>query len=323
MNGQSAQLAGGPFETQTNLTSLAQGVFVEGLIADDVCPRVRTAYKFTYTTFSEQDLLTIPNVRVSRTGQMPQVEFGSTDTTDSVVDYGLEDPVPQRDIDEAAAQMVPFDPLAVAAENTGALVKLAREKRVAELLFNTTSYAAGQSETPTGNAKWSNANANPLKQISEALDAPLVRPNTLVLGQAVWTQLRQHPRIVEAIVASGAGNQASGLVMKEAVANLLEIDRVIVGRAWYQSAVRGQADVFARLWGNGAALIHIKPGMSMRERMPTFCWTADAGGGMTAGTYQEPSRGIRQGSTVVKVSESVKELVAYDRAGYYWHEPVA
>lgn len=323
MNGNSAALAGGPFETQTRLTSLAQGVVVEGLIAEEVCPRVTTAYKFTYTTLDEGDLLTIPNTRVSRAGQMPQVEFGSTDTTDSVEDYGLEDPVPQRDIDEAAAQMVPFNPLELAAESTGALVKLAREHRVASLIFKASSYAAGQSVTLVGDAQWSKSASNPLAAILAALDVPLVRPNTLVLGQAVWTALRSHPKIVEAVVASGAGDQARGVVMKEAVAALFEIERVIVGRAWHQSAKPGQANAFRRLWGKHAALINVRPGMMARERMPAFCWTADAGGGLTAGTYQEPSRGIRQGSTVVKVSESVKELVAYPRAGYYWHNAAA
>ena len=47
-----AALAAAPFETQTKLTAIAQAVTVAGLIADMVCPRVRTGYKFTYTTLS-------------------------------------------------------------------------------------------------------------------------------------------------------------------------------------------------------------------------------------------------------------------------------
>ena len=71
----------------------------------------------------------------------------------------------------------------------------------------------------------------------------------------MWTALRQHPKIVEAVAATGAGDQASGIVMKEAVAELFEVDRVLVGMAWYQSAKRGQADAFARLWGKHACAI--------------------------------------------------------------------
>ena len=155
---------------------------------------------------------------------------------------------------------------------------------------------------------------------------PLVRPNTLVFGQKVWTALRQHPKIVEAVAATGAGDQASGIVMKEAVAELFEVDSVLVGMAWYQSAKRGQADAFARLWGKHACAIHVRRDMaSARDRMPKFCWTADALGGLQVGTYEEPARGVNRGSTVVKVSECVKELVAYGRAGHLcatrWHSP--
>ena len=225
---------------------------VSGLIADMVCPRVRTGYKFTYTTLKEEDLLSIPDVRASRASLLNQVEFGASDTTDSVVDYGLEDPVPYRDIDEAQKQEVPYDPLALATESTAELVKLAREKRVADLLTTAANYATNHSTTLAGNAQWSHANSNPRDAIMAALDVPLVRPNTLVFGQAVWTKLRQHPKIVEAIKLSGAGDQASGVVMKAAVAALFEVDNVYVGQAWYQSAKRGQDDSFARLWGRAA-----------------------------------------------------------------------
>ena len=234
MDPHTTQLASGPYEVQTRLTQIAQAAMPSGLIADEVCPRVRTGYKFTYTTLTEEDLLTIPDVRASRAGRLNQVEFGATDTTASVVDYGLEDPVPSRDIEEARAQEVAYDPLEQAAISTAELVKLARERRVADLVTTASSYAAGHSATLNGNAQWNHASSNPRKAILEALDVPLVRPNVLVFGQKVWTALRQHPKIVEAVAATGAGDQASGIVAKEAVAELFEVDRVLVGMAWYQ-----------------------------------------------------------------------------------------
>ncbi len=324
MDPHTTQLASGPYEVQTRLTQIAQAAMPAGLIADEVCPRVRTGYKFTYTTLSEEDLLSIPDVRASRAGHLNQVEFGATDTTASVVDYGLEDPIPSRDIEEAQAQEVAFDPLEQAAVSTAELVKLARERRVAELVTSAGNYADDHSATLAGNAQWSHASSNPRRAILEALDVPLVRPNVLVLGQKVWTALRQHPKIVEAVAATGAGDQASGIVMKEAVAELFEVDRVLVGMAWYQSAKRGQDDVFTRLWGRHACAIHVRRDMvSARDRMPKFCWTADALGGLQVGTYEEPARGVNRGSTVVKVSECVKELVSYPRAGYLWRNAVA
>ena len=185
------------------------------------------------------------------------------------------------------------------------------------------NYAAGLSATLAEAAQWSHADSNPREAIMAALDKPLARPNTLVLGQTVWTVLRQHPKIVEAIKLSGAGAGASGVVARQAVAELLEIDRVLVGMAWHQSAKRGQDDAYSRLWGKHACAIHLKPSMAARDRTPTFCWTADAMGGMQVGTYEEPARGVNRGSIVVKVSECVRELVAYANAGYLWRNAVA
>ena len=55
MDQETAQLASGPYEVQTRLTQIAQAAMPSGLIADEVCPRVRTGYKFTYTTLTEED----------------------------------------------------------------------------------------------------------------------------------------------------------------------------------------------------------------------------------------------------------------------------
>ena len=321
------QLASGPYEVQTRLTQIAQAAMPSGLIADEVCPRVRTGYKFTYTTLSEEDLLTIPDVRASRAGRLNQVEFGAKDTTASVVDYGLEDPVPSRDIEEARAQEVAYDPLEQAAISTAELVKLAREKRVADVVTTASNYAAGHSVTLNGNAKWSHASSNPRNAILEALDVPLVRPNTLVFGQKVWTALRQHPKIVEAAwLPPAPAIKPSGIVLKEAVAALFEVDQVLVGMAWYQTAKRGPGGQLRPvLWGKA------RPAPSTcvaTWRRPATGCPSSAGppmpsAGWQVGTYEEPARGVNRGSTVVKVSECVKELVAYDRAGYLWRDAVA
>ncbi len=315
-------LANGPFETQTRLTQIAMAVPVAGMIADEVCPRVRTAYKFTFAKHDTEDILTIPDVRASRASELNEVEFGTRDETTKTEDYGLIDPVPQRDIDEAMKQEVPFDPLANATARIAVLVKLAREKRVADLATGAANYAADFHATLAGGSQWSRADSNPLKAVLEALDKPLVRPNTLVLGQAVWTAFRQHPKIVEAIKLSGAGAEASGVVMREAVAQLLEIERVLVGQAWYQSANRGQDANYRRLWGKHAALLHINRNITgPQEATPTFCFTGEAMP-MQTGTYEAPGRGVGQGSTVVKVSESCKEVVSWSDAGFLWRNAV-
>ncbi|REM27293.1 phage capsid protein, partial [Mycobacterium tuberculosis] len=81
------------------------------------------------------------------------VEFGGTDVTDSTEDYGLDDPVPNKDIKNA--QGTNYDPRDAAAERTALLVRMAREKRVADLYFALGTYAASLRTTLAGTSQWS------------------------------------------------------------------------------------------------------------------------------------------------------------------------
>ena len=318
-----AQLAAAPFETQVALTQIAMAVSPMGLVADMVCPRFPAPFKFAYTKLSSEDRLSAPDSRASRASQVNELEFGAADSTDSTVDWALACPVPQRDIEEAKKHMLAYDPLAEATDALATVMKINREVRVATLVTTSDSYAATSRTTLAGNAQWSHAGSNPLDAVLAQMDVPLVRPNTLVMGQQVWTKFRQHPKIVEAIKASGAGDQARGAVSRQQVAELFELDQVLIGRAQYQTAKPGQAATYAYIWGKHAALLHINRSASgTRSMMPSFCFTAEAMA-MDVGTYMDAARGIGQGTTFVKASESLKELVSWQEAGYLWRSAVA
>ena len=148
----------GPFQVQTRLTSIAMAVKPEGFIADMVCPRRDAmAEEFSYTKGITAELFTIPDTRIGRTSQANTVEFGSVDETGKVEDHGLQDIIPIRDINRARAQRANWDPMAEGSENTGLLVHLAREKRVADLIFGVANYPTGAtgSATLSGNDQWS------------------------------------------------------------------------------------------------------------------------------------------------------------------------
>ena len=320
-----AELASGPFETQTRYSQIALGVTPRGAIADMVCPRIRAPFKFTYTKLTETDLFTVPATRASRAARVNEVEFGATDVNDSVEDYALSTPVPYRDINESNSQGSPYDPLEVATMGLSKLMMLDREIRVAGLVFGSANYPTGHKATLSGTSQWSDASSDPLNAILEKMEAPLVRPNTLVFGQQTWTKFRQHSKIVEAINMSGAGDKASGAVSRQAVAELFELDNVYVGMAQYNTAkpsATGAAS-YSYVWGKSAALLHIDPSPTvMMNAEPTFCFTAEAMA-RYMGTYDEPGRGTGQGSRIVKVSECIKEVVSWNAAGYLWSAAVA
>lgn len=63
------------------------------------------------------------------------------------------------------------------------LLRLDFEQRVAALVQNASNYASGLSVALSGASRWSHDDSDSIAAILEKMDATLVRPNTLVMGQ--------------------------------------------------------------------------------------------------------------------------------------------
>lgn len=310
-----------PFPINPALTAIALSYRNTALVADMVAPRVPVAVdSFKYFKLNKDDGFTIPDTKIGRKSEANEVEFGGTEVTDSTADYGLKDAVPAQDIRNA--QGTPFDPMGQAAQNLSRLVQLDREVRVANIVFNANNYAAANKATLNGAAQWSDyTNSNPVSALLTAFDAMVMRPNKLVLGQAVWTVLRQHPRVVEAIKGTGAGVNAVGMVTREQLAALLEIQEIIVGQAFVNSAKKGATASYGRAWGKFAAALYTEP-VASTQSATTAIFTAESGGGLRVRDWFEEKRGT-DGAHVVQAVDTVKEVMPANDLGYLWSAAVA
>lgn len=286
-------------------------------IADEALPRTPTDQKFKWMQYGIDQFITVPDTKVGRKSNPTEVEFVGTEVPDETADYGLDDFVPNSDI---LADNQGVDPLGVATNGVAGLMKMAREVRVAAQIFNTNNYVVGQKQTLSGTTQWSDyANSNPLDAILAALDAvPMYRPNVMTMGQSVWTKLRQHPKIVQAVKNT---NQGSGVVTRQEFADLLEIQTVLVGNSFLNGAKRGQTAQTARVWGKHAAFYYRDRQAGPQNGM-TFGFTADFGGGFFATQMEDKKRGIIGGITV-RVGEMCKEIVCAKELGYYFENAVA
>lgn len=310
-----------PFPLNPSLTAIALTYRNEALIADMVLPRVPVATEtFKYFRMNRDETFTVPDTKIGRKSEANVVEFGGVEVSDFTADYGLKDPVPIRDIENAAG--TPFDPLGRASLNTSRLVQLDREQRVANFVLNTANYAASNRATLSGTSQWNDyANSNPLNAMLQAFDTMLMRPNKLVLGQPVWTVLRQHPRILEAIKGTGAGLGSQGVVTRQQLAELLELQEVIVGQAWINGARRGLAANMQRCWGKFALAMYTEP-VTGTESATTFGFTAESGGGLRVRDWFDPNIGT-DGAQVVQVVDTVKEVMPANDLGFLWSAAVA
>lgn len=314
-----------PFVVNPELTAVALAYRNKAAIADLVLPRVTVGtQEYKWTLFNKDERFTLPDTRVGRKGKPNEVEFGATEQTSTCYGYGLDDVVPQDDLDNARGANVGggfrYDPLASAAQGITDLITLGREKRVADLVFDAANYPAANKETLSGTDQFSDfANSDPIGKILAAMDAMFMRGNTIVMGRAAWTKLAQHPDIVKAVHGNSGD---SGIARRQAVADLFEVDQILVGESYINSAKKGQTASFDRLWGKHLALLYLDSQVDATDGSRlTFGWSAQWGSRF-ASTRPDPDCGLKGGQRV-RVGEYMDEKIAAADVGYLFTNAVA
>lgn len=314
-------LTAAPFPVTPQLQAITLAYRNNKLIADEVLPRKPVgAEEFKYLSYDKGQFLTITETRVGRKGTPNQIEFTATEVTASTNDEALDDMVPNSDIVKASQQGMP-DPLGQAAEGLTDLVLLKREQRVATLVHGAGNYAAANKTALVGNAQWSDYTAghsDPIEDIVSAMDACFYTPNVMVIGRAVSSKLRRHPAILKSFNGS-LGD--TGMVPLQYLADLFELDKVLVGQAMANTAKKGQATNLARLWGKHCALIYLDPLASPQRPNPSFGMTAQYGQ-RVAGAKEDSDVGMRGGQKV-RVGESVKEFLMANDLGFFIENVIA
>lgn len=315
-----------PFYADPILTALVMAYRNDtaSYIADDFLPRVPVAgERFGWQRLPIGQAVTVPETRVGRTGRVNTIEFESTRETSETMDYGLETPIPQTDIDEAGALrsrgLSTYDPQQTATLTLADLLMVDREVRVAQLGQNPANYAPGNAAPlPAGSLFDDYANSDPIRTIQGALSAyKFFAYNTMTMGFRVFTALRSHPKIVNAVKGNVTG---SGIVSKEELRQLFSMQQVLVGEAFVNVARPGQPVQLARVWGNNLALTYVNKAANV-QNPTTFGITAQFGTRI-AGSLPDPNVGIR-GGLKVRVGEQVRELVTAPDAGYLIQDCVA
>jgi hypothetical protein len=147
-------------------------------------------------------------------------------------------------------------------------------------------------------AAWTDASSTPIEDVDEQNDAiegrTGQRANVLVLNRKGWTALKNHPDILDRVKAGGT-NASPAQITREAVAGLMELDKIVVTSAVYNSAQEGETANVSWIAGDHALLAFAttSPSMFSPSAGYIFRWTGlpgQAGGGQTISTYRDEAR---------------------------------
>ena len=302
------------------LTAIAVGYKNTRYIADDIAPRIMVGSpRFSWLRYDDQKFFTLPETLVGRRSTPNEVNLDAFEETGQVQDHGLDGGVPNVDVDAAktfttedGAQI--YDPIANETEFLTYLVASRREKRVADLVTNPSNYDPALQQVLTGADKFSNPNSDVIGIINDSMDRALMPLNIGVIGRPLWTKLKSHRQIVEAVRGTGA---KEGNVSRQSFADMFELDDILIGEQRYNLSVPGQAPQIVRGWGDSMALLHrsdVPQAIGSSSFISTFQW-----GGRIAMQWDEKKMGAR-GGIGIRVAESLTEIIVAKQSGYLIRE---
>ncbi len=265
-----------------------------------------------YFIYNKADSFTLADDTVFPKAMPNEMDWGTSTGNYSVTDHAFGDWLPQEVIENADT---PLQPEVDTNDYLNLLLDIAEEERVASLVFNTANYG-GNTETLSGTSQWNNSGATPISDIQNAIEScfgPDGRANTLVMGIDTWKALRIHPQILDAVkAATRLQSSGGGVATRDEVATLFEVEKILVGRARYNTAKQGQTPAFARLWGKSLAALYVDPDPGIRSIMfgCTFVETQ-----RQTMVDWDPKRGVK-GAQYIKVSWNSAEAVIASDCGY-------
>lgn len=180
--------------------------------------------------------------------------------------FGASDSIAMEDIFDS---QYPGSEEARIAKKVSRVVKLAREKRAADLLFGTGNFNNADCGVTFGE-KFNAAGAQPLSHLHSLKDTVFanahgINPDSLVFGRALFRELARNPEVRGYVGSSAQGIASGNLILNdEAVLSVLRdvlgIPNIYVGQARQDNAVPGATSSEAPIWTDDVLFMGILRG---------------------------------------------------------------
>jgi hypothetical protein len=188
-----------------------------------------------------------------------------------------------------------------------------------------TGVAASPSASQT--IQWNDdVNSDPISDVATAKTLIMLttgmEANTLTISYPVYVQLIKHPLIIDRIKYTSMPTMKN--VTATLLAEMFDLDKVIVSKAVYNSGIEGAADSFQWVMGKAALLTYSppSPGLMVPASGYIFSWAGYTGlndiGIRTSSWYEQ-----RLKATRVECEMSFDMHVIGTDLGYFWASIVA
>jgi len=289
-----------------------------GFIGNRVLPVFESAVQAgTYGKVPLKELLKEPQVGRNDRGDYNRFSFAFEDDTFATKERGLEMPMDRRRA-RMYRQFFDFETACTAA-TLGAVLR-AQEKRIADAIFNATTFTR---YTAAVTNEWNDhTSATPVTDVGKAVrlvwEATGLWANALIINRRVFRNLRMCDEVTDMVASSGAGASIEpSKITTQTLASVFDLKHILVAGSARNSATEGQDASIASVWSDEYAMVACinEPGDSIE--MPglgrIIHWGEDGStiGGTIETYYEDSSRG-----DVVRVRHDIDEKIRYTACGY-------
>lgn len=302
------------------LTNLSVGYRNPAFIADIIAPIVSVRKQFDryFIYDSEREAFRSSNDRRAPGAAANEVDFALSTDNYTADDHALTSVIPDEERDNSDP---PIQPSIDRTEFLRDKIDLNKEIELAGLVTDTAVIT--QNTTLSGTGQWSDfANSNPVQAIeaekATIIESVQVMPNTLVLPYEVFAKVRVHPEVTDL-----ARTVAPGIIGQQALAQIFDVEQVLVPRALQNTSAPGQSASMAFVWGKDAMLAYIPPRPALKTVSVayTFQWGGAVGslGGHSVELWRDDSRK----ADVIRVQRYYDQKIIAAGAAFLWKSAVA
>ena len=267
-------LQGRTVHVDKHLSNLALNYRPVGFIGDMLFPVVNVEKRSDMIlTYNQADLFRVDDTTRAPGAEANKVSFQVGSDSYIVKNYALKTGVTLED-------RVNADPIFVRNSENGKVfyvtdkLKLDMDKRISDLVLNTSNVGTSANVASAWAADATgvpNSNAAPINDVwtkmDQVQDATGYRPNTVLFGGKAWRFFTRHPDVIDKVNQTGVSGAAMPATQTQ-VANLLMVDKVLVGEGYYNSGEEGIDNNLTRIWGDHVLVCYAQPRPSLE--LPSF-----------------------------------------------------
>ena len=260
-----------------------------------------------FNAITRECLTKVPETKRATGANYNRLNFETTEKSFSCVEHGLEGPL---DDGEKKLYANDFSAELVTVEQIIGLILLAQEYRIAQKLFNTTTFTGAALYTDNSGSPWDNIATDIIAQVRAAKEKVRQNcgliPNTLIISETNLNRIKANTGIKDAIKYT---TKLTDDELFAVLGALFGIKKVLVGKAIRNTANKGKTFSGADVWNDNYAMVAVTADNPINLKEPsvgrTFLWVADSPANPVVESYREDA--IR--SDVFRVRHDIDEKI--------------